>query len=795
MNKIFYAIITFICRHSFRRPFLFLLLALLVTIPAVLQLNRIGLDTDLIRLLPENSHAVRMKKQVENIVTGSGGFFAVLIESSDRLSLLKAFHASLTEINKLKGVGFLEYRNARDFFDKYRYLLIPSEDLDRIYEFLIRQEAKLSPVGEDLLGEEQAGEGEVEDEGEEEIKDLIRYIDLPEYHQSEDGRIMGIKVYPEKGTTSLGETKELFTQLKNIAQDVSEQNKVWTGVGGSLRNDLDQYDFTLSDLSRSGLITLILVLLAIAVGFRNLGAIPVILFPLAFGLVWTLGSIPILVGDLNTITSFLLLVSFGLGIDFSIHLVKRFQYELQENSPQEALLMTFRSTGRSIIVSGLTTTLALYILAFSGFRGFSEFGLIGGSSIIMVLIAALFILPSITVLAFRLGIIKKGSQWKSRLRPPGKFMTFAILSVILAALVFGVPGLTFNYDFSKMEADVPQAAGLKDRYYKVYETSRSPGALFVARGEKALDELLSELENRMADDSITRILRFYSIREFSPDESETRKRLSLIEEIKDTVVGKWVQRVEDPDHKKFIDDITDWIPPDHRPDFSDLPETLKNRVISESHPENYIVPVYIKGEKQKGKNAIAFTKELSELDVSDEVIGPFGDTPVLASILQIVTTEGPWLVAFAFLGIFLIILFNQGSLLEAIWIMIPLIAGLVLTAGFMVLIGLKLNFFNIVVFPTLVGIGIDDGVHYFRRWKENQRDTDSTQKELFIPLSLTTATTMFAYVGIAFSRHPGLESIGVLACIGLGCTWLTTLFLLPGLLNMFHKKQKLNRSS
>jgi predicted RND superfamily exporter protein len=200
--------------------------------------------------------------------------------------------------------------------------------------------------------------------------------------------------------------------------------------------------------------------------------------------------------------------------------------------------------------------------------------------------------------------------------------------------------------------------------------------------------------------------------------------------------------------------------------------------------------VYIKGEKQEGKNAIAFTQELSGLDVSDEVIGPFGDTPVLASVLQIVTSEGPWLVAFAFIGIFLLILLNQGSFIEAIWIMIPLVTGLVLTAGIMALIGLKLNFFNIVVFPTLVGIGIDDGVHYFRRWKENKRDSDPTQKELFIPLSLTTATTMFAYVGIAFSRHPGLESIGVLACIGLTCTWLTTLFLLPGLLNMFYKKIK-----
>jgi predicted RND superfamily exporter protein len=791
-KKIFEKVIVFVCTYSYQYPLIVLTAAMLLSIPALQQLPQVGLDTDLIRLLPDNNKVVQLKRTFDKIVTGSGGFFAILLESSDKKMLMQAFHASLREVNKLEGIGAVEYMNSRDFFKKYCYLLIPSSDLERILEFLLKQEARLSPVGVDLLDEEQTSEEDMntKEEGEEEIKDLLRYIDMPQYHQSQDGRVMAIKVYPEKGVTSLGKTRKLFVQLENIVQNISESFNVWGGVSGSLRNDLDQYAFTISDLSRSGLITVFLVLIALVVGFRNLGAVLVVLLPLSIGLIWTLGSIPVLVGDLNTITSFLMLVSFGLGIDFSIHLVKRFQYELHRSSSLQALLTTFLSTGKSILISGLTTALALFILSFSNFKGFSEFGLISGYSIIMILIAALFILPSILVLGLKVRLIKSHSQWKSKLSSPGKWVTLTLSFFILAALIIGVPSLNFNYDFSKMEAKVPQAQELKDRYYQVYESSRSPGALFIAKGEKALDELLSLLKERTADETNTRIQRFYSIRELSPGDRETRVRLSLIKEIKEILTGRWVYKVKDPDHKKFINHITQWIPPERQPGFDQLPGILKERVMSKSHPDHYIIPVYIKGEKQKGKNAIAFTRELSKLNVTENVIGPYGETPVLAHILQIVTKEGPWLIAFTFLGIFLLIFSSQRSLFEAIWIMIPLITGLILTIGIMAVIGLKLNFFNIVVFPTLIGIGVDDGVHYFNRWKENNRDSDSTQKELFVPLSLTTVTTMFAYMGIAFSRHPGLQSIGVLASIGLACTWLTSLFLLPGLLKIFLEKSK-----
>ena len=312
----------------------------------------------------------------------------------------------------------------------------------------------------------------------------------------------------------------------------------------------------------------------------------------------------------------------------------------------------------------------------------------------------------------------------------------------------------------------------------------------MAKGVTALDELLIALETTRREHPQSQVLKFESIRNLSPDERGTQKRLSLIAEIKDSVGGRWVDKVDDPDYRKLILDIRNWDPPPQASDFMGLPETFTYKLVSHRYPNHYIVFVYIKGKKQNGKDATAFANELYNLKTSPDVIGPFGDTTIIAEAMEIVTKEGPWLVIFTFVGIFLLIFAHQRSFAQTLWIVMPLLSGMALMSGLMVIFRIQLNFFNIVVFPTLIGIGIDDGVHYYRRWREKAQDTLSTQKELFGTLSLTTATTICSYLGIAFSRHPGLRSIGFLACVGLVCTWLTTLFLLPGLLNLLEKTKK-----
>ena len=102
-----------------------------------------------------------------------------------------------------------------------------------------------------------------------------------------------------------------------------------------------------------------------------------------------------------------------------------------------------------------------------------------------------------------------------------------------------------------------------------------------------------------------------------------------------------------------------------------------------------------------------------------------------------------------------------------------------------VALGWKLNFLNIVVLPAM--IGVDDGVHYYRRWDESGRDSARTYREMFEPLTVTTLTTIMGYGGLT-AHHPELRSTGSLGVLGLVCRWLTALKLLPGLLSWRYRR-------
>jgi predicted RND superfamily exporter protein len=55
-------------------------------------------------------------------------------------------------------------------------------------------------------------------------------------------------------------------------------------------------------------------------------------------------------------------------------------------------------------------------------------------------------------------------------------------------------------------------------------------------------------------------------------------------------------------------------------------------------------------------------------------------------------------------------------------------------------------------------------------------------------ITIGSVTTMLGYMGLLFTNHPGLYSIGQLATVGIGLTLLTALTLLPALIQFLENK-------
>ncbi len=128
----------------------------------------------------------------------------------------------------------------------------------------------------------------------------------------------------------------------------------------------------------------------------------VALTPLVMGILWTQGLLRILFGGLNIITAMMMLVLLGLGVDFAIHVIARFQEERSRGGDlSEVLVTTLSGTGTAVTVGALTTALAFFTLMVGRTRGIFEFGAAAGTGVILTLVAIFLTLPPLLVLRER----------------------------------------------------------------------------------------------------------------------------------------------------------------------------------------------------------------------------------------------------------------------------------------------------------------------------------------------------------------------------------------------------------
>ena len=116
----------------------------------------------------------------------------------------------------------------------------------------------------------------------------------------------------------------------------------------------------------------------------------------------------------------------------------------------------------------------------------------------------------------------------------------------------------------------------------------------------------------------------------------------------------------------------------------------------------------------------------------------------------------------------------------------PLALAGAVTGASMVLIGLPLNFFNVVVVPLLLGAGVDSGIHLVeqsRRRKPEEVEVLGTTTARAVLFSALTTITSFGTLG--FSSHVGLSGLGTLLTVGMSLTVISNLIVLPALLEKF----------
>jgi hypothetical protein len=270
--------------------------------------------------------------------------------------------------------------------------------------------------------------------------------------------------------------------------------------------------------------------------------------------------------------------------------------------------------------------------------------------------------------------------------------------------------------------------------------------------------------------------------------SDQEEKLEVIAELRQLIDRDAVEAI-DKDQRARVDSLRELLDL-KRLTLQDLPEGITTPFTNTQGEILNFVAISASVLLHDGLNAIRFAKEIGRIELpSGNSYFASSSNIVFADVLQVVEADSQLAMMITFIIVFAVVLLDFRKLSEAILVMAPLTAALLWVGGIMHGWDLRFDLYNIIVFPTIAGMGIVNAVHILHRYREEGPGSlrlvlGTTGKSV----AATTLTTMAGFSGLVMVRHPGLNSMGLLALIGLGCCFIAAVALLPAILQAREQK-------
>lgn len=747
------------------------------------------LKSDLVELLPQDAtHVVNLKEISKQI--GGDGYLVIALQGTST-DELKRFADSLnTKLQKSDQIVFIYYKNDLNFIRQHALLFLSEKELLKIENYLkdkIESEgAKLNPFYVDLLAEEKP-KNELGDFD----KIMNKYAFLNrEYLTNNDGDLLMLLVKPREMSSNILATRKLvnFVQ-KNIdeLQPAAYAGGLKVQLGSRYFAQYRDHLTIANDLYSTVLISLFLIFLLLSFVFKKRRAILIIGIPLIMGLAWTFGLTYFLIGELNLITTFLVAILLGLGINFGIHFFKRYLEFRDSNTPEEALkLMYGSSVGVSSITASLTTAAAFFSLIFTQFRGFNQFGIIAGSGAILTLAAYFLVFPSLILLYERFSPIRDTNThlfprllFAEKLLQNGSYVRWMFYSLValLIILIGFTSKIEFEYNFESLGTNTPEDYQLKAKINKLFQTSLSPAIVMVNSPEES-EQTVRAINNYIKSGSKT-ITSVNSLSSLVP--ANQPDRIEIINRIAELTKNKLFSFLEGKE-KELFTLFCQYL--DVKPLVLDsLPLFLTSNFRSHIDPKKEFVLIYPSIEQSHGKEVQIFEKELNEIKVNGKPLKVSSESLILADIVHLMSRDGAIAMLITIFSILLLIKLQFKRLNTTILVFLPIALGTISLLGVMGMLGIKFNFINLIALPIILGVGIDNSVHFYHRYKEDHSLWFAFY-HTGIAMFLNTLTTVVGFGSLLFAQHRGLKTLGMVAVLGLTINLLTTFVILPILLKI-----------
>lgn len=801
----------------FSRWYWLILLVAVVSGYYSFQLARhLDLDTDLVALMPEGVPSV---DNLQKVINKTGGYSnaMIVVDSPDPDAALRFLDDLREEVLRMDNISSAEYAEDTSMFERNQLLYVEEEDLQEIHQRLterieyekrhINFDVEDTSVSINIRGSESEPPSldfsDIEEKYRGGDKDKSRDREI---FRNKEGDVTIMVVLPKGSTTSIRYARQVTRDLRELVEKVDPRKyhpEMTAKVGGRVANRVAEFDVVISDLKSSAAWSIGGILLIIVLFYRRLTALAYIGLPLAVAFLWTFALTKIVLGGLNLITVFLVLILFGLGIDFGIHNLQRYdEVRSRGGDLRQGLATIVFKTGHASLLAALTTAVGFYALMLTDFRAFSEFGFIAGTGVVLSLVSMYLVFPALIVLAERIrlyrppvesGMRRAAGAWKLSLTRP-------ILVVGLVATVAGTAAaftIEFEKDFGKLDTAIPEMSELKDKIREVFPL-RSDKAVVYVENLEDVSAVVAELERirKSRPEGDRTIEKIKSIYDVVPQSEEQRRRLEIIDRIHARMVEA-IHLLEDfgggegssgERRKEELEGLLKYAGIEEL-EPGELPPAIQRVYTGVSDSRGYLVYIYNAKSTSELDQAQAFVDDIREIRVDGKTYYPATEAMVFVDMLNLMRSDAKRAVVVVLVSVFLVLLLAYRNLRATLTVMIPILIGMAWMLGIMATFDLRLNVVNMVVLPTVLGIGIDNGIHIFQRYREegyaNVRKVVLTTGGAAF---LTTATTLLGFAGTMAAENGGLQSLGLAASIGLGACLVSSLTVFPALLSWFGRR-------
>ncbi|MBU1020667.1 MAG: MMPL family transporter, partial [Firmicutes bacterium] len=537
-------------------------------------------------------------------------------------------------------------------------------------------------------------------------------------------------------------------------------------TGGAFIQDLESDAVAFEGLFGTMIITAVLILIVLIIFLGSLKLPLLSLYPLFLGAIIASGFAYVIYGSINMFAVSFALLLLGLGIDFAVHLIVRYQEEKNEKSKSEAVKIAFQSTGTSIAIGGITTGFAFAAFTFAKFKAFEQMGIISAIGIICLLIVMLLLIPAI------ISVFDNKESKKPLFNSiPGVVKIVRTMErnpfIILVAMILMLVGGFFSIRNFELETSID--AIYPDnipslQWVDIIEEEFDYSTKTISTYADSYEDLITIQELLLERDDISTV---DSILNYVPSDMSEKTR--IFEKLNTYLLSYGISAFSE----YTIREMT----------MNDFPSEIKDKYVGTSGKLRVDINSNID---------IYNLEQYEQLSAGIQSITgkkPIGIPAMMNEISTIVEDDILRISLICLISVFILSLLLFKSVKTAIVTMIPLSMTLYFTIALLPILNIEVNIFSIAAFPLIIGISVDSVIHLLHRLKENDGNTVAVKtSRTGKAILLTTLTTVIGFGSLSQINHPGMANLGLTVVVGMIVSYLFTILLTPLLFSKILEK-------